>query len=1640
MATRLKPSRINVDNNPSVWNSPSYQNQDKFKWSEWGWGGWSWDMQYSDFEWVTLTWSTLTIEDISNSVTPSSDFTVTAGTVKPGIEYVLRVNTGNTPYTMTLWTGVTNPNWYGTELTPNTINQFKFIATSTSQLELEWVDSAVVAEVNWGDIWWTLSDQEDLQNALDAKLESTDLIAGDGITIAPLWSDLPDWYTQLQSISSSGSQYILTWINYVSWHTYEFTHKLFVNSATDASKWTWWNAWGWLMMINQSWIKYSWGWTSSIIGDAWQELEVTISVWNWTSTYDYTIWWTTWSLSRSNTSLASYAGSISYPLFVSTVNNGWWTIYSGSEMTATYYYFEAKDNNVLVRKMYPAKRNADNAIWMYDVVNNVFYANNWSWSFVPWPIVPVGWLEISAIPYVWWTDIEVVLWEAKRLPNWYTEVEYIQSDGNCYIDTLVNTVWTDYIENHFQKLWSSSTTCAWFGSWEWNNLIRFCIGSYSSQQLWRPCFFGWYNYTSPIWTLNTNKNVIKFYYAWWTYYQTLNDGGPNTYVPQNIWTNPTITSYMFARHWADWQDTTYDNEWTKIFYHLQKDVNWVNKMELIPCVRDSDDEPGFYDLVNERFLANWWSWTLTAWPVVTYNPANVINYTGEGSNTKTFYLANLQDTTTGQDIRDRVDGGWNAIVYYSWMPYFITAKSATRITLYSKFTGTQNSPSNQSTGFTEQLMWIDNNNNTITITNTAVWLWAPYLATNQNYATVYTPLYNGSPATKKYVDDAVSGVSTDVNTKTFFLSWDTDYTTMLAVANWYLAWKNPIIMYKNQTYLLHSVFNDITEDSFIDFRFLDDISLYTANNGEWDDNPETINAWDAWYIGFRITTVWWVPDHAGDVSIASVNLKNFFAPVWDANTKTFYISSNSDLTNAQAAYDWYAAWKNPIVNMGWQNFILTESSATRLRFTSPYLDRILEWNNRHRLQQSTKYIDATNGTVTSVSSVASLQAYYLDTGYYYSSYYTPTRDWHPATKKYVDDKAAGVVPASWTAPSNPTEWQLRYDTTNDVLKTYDGTNWNETGWGAEYNAWKWIEIWIADDYSAIKWPCPDGFHIPTSTEANTFRNILINDFWRTTNPDIADYLNIPLSGYIDKDWTTQDEYEDLSVWTCTPRNSTTAFVMSWYNWYVDKGAMMPIRPFKDEPVIPSWDGRQIVWRADDDYDNRWQVWRHWGLWLISISVDLETWYTIADKNLWATVIYGSWDEHSANNVWNLYQRGNNYGIPYGTTPTTSQTQVDASWYWPWNYYSSGTIIRWYADRSSVENGNLRWWETWIVGVDNTITNIWVTSFNSKTWDVSIQAWRWIAIQNWITYLDDQWPCPKWYHVPVEVEIQKMIDVWGVLWWTDTNISGFTTAYKLPLAWYRTESTWAVTWQWTEGRYLSSSYWNWNYAHSICINSWYYQWQIGERSTAQAAWAPIRPFKNIAVKPDGSWTKLYWESIEEWWIFWKSSEWIISFSWDGTEWTTISDKNLWATAVWNSWDTLSETNCGWYFQRGNNYMFPFIWNMTTSAQKVDASWYWPGNYYSSSTFITSNNYYWTTTGNPNIWWWQTTSLVAENMITNTWVLSVNWQTWYVTLPAWDVVISDQPNNILTSWMKIRAGTQENYEGLSSFDDNTLYLTV
>lgn len=74
-----------------------------------------------------------------------------------------------------------------------------------------------------------------------------------------------------------------------------------------------------------------------------------------------------------------------------------------------------------------------------------------------------------------------------------------------------------------------------------------------------------------------------------------------------------------------------------------------------------------------------------------------------------------------------------------------------------------------------------------------------------------------------------------------------------------------------------------------------------------------------------------------------------------------------------------------------------------------------------------------------------------------------------STKQYVDWKTAIV---SATAPINPTQWQMWYDTTTNILKTYDWTKWNVTSnfpWMSILSYWNstWQDFINAYNTNAI---------------------------------------------------------------------------------------------------------------------------------------------------------------------------------------------------------------------------------------------------------------------------------------------------------------------------------------------------------------------------------------------------------------------------------------------------------------------------------------------------------------------------------------------------------------------------------------------
>jgi len=128
---------VNVCEVPSWWSTWQVLQ----KTSSWCW--WAtislnaWDMCYSDFNWTSKSWATVTL-DLNSTITPTSNFTVNKPTtIKAWQVYVLRVTNSSTAYTMSLGTGISNPWGADLTLTPSGIDQFAFLATSSSTLELQ---------------------------------------------------------------------------------------------------------------------------------------------------------------------------------------------------------------------------------------------------------------------------------------------------------------------------------------------------------------------------------------------------------------------------------------------------------------------------------------------------------------------------------------------------------------------------------------------------------------------------------------------------------------------------------------------------------------------------------------------------------------------------------------------------------------------------------------------------------------------------------------------------------------------------------------------------------------------------------------------------------------------------------------------------------------------------------------------------------------------------------------------------------------------------------------------------------------------------------------------------------------------------------------------------------------------------------------------------------------------------------------------------------------------------------------------------------------------------------------------------------------------------------------------------------------
>ena len=162
-----------------------------------------------------------------------------------------------------------------------------------------------------------------------------------------------------------------------------------------------------------------------------------------------------------------------------------------------------------------------------------------------------------------------------------------------------------------------------------------------------------------------------------------------------------------------------------------------------------------------------------------------------------------------------------------------------------------------------------------------------------------------------------------------------------------------------------------------------------------------------------------------------------------------------------------------------------------------------------------------------------------------------------ATKDYVDWN----VIHSWpTAPSPAEEWMLWYDTTNDVLKVYDWTQWNLT-WKV-YSSWTGINVDNTND-----------------TISNTWVLSVNGSTWTITWIATEQYVDSAIDEAIE---------DSKYVWPTAPSNPTEG--MLWYD--------------TTNNILKVWDGDswEIVWDGDMKYNDFNFQNKSWA----TVTLDLST--------------------------------------------------------------------------------------------------------------------------------------------------------------------------------------------------------------------------------------------------------------------------------------------------------------------------------------------------------------------------------------------------------------------------------------------------
>ena len=185
-----------------------------------------------------------------------------------------------------------------------------------------------------------------------------------------------------------------------------------------------------------------------------------------------------------------------------------------------------------------------------------------------------------------------------RIPSAYQEVEYIESSWTQYINTWVKASNTLSTELVMRPNMSYTSEYAIFGD-AWSADALFLM-----EYQWRYRLHNWGNYWDFA-NVTDEKTTIETTPTWITI-----NGVSYSLTAGSSYSNNNI------RLFATWDGSNTSKRWRFKVYSFKIENNWTPVRDLVPCYRIADDVIWMYDLVNDAFYINSWTWTFTKWPDV----------------------------------------------------------------------------------------------------------------------------------------------------------------------------------------------------------------------------------------------------------------------------------------------------------------------------------------------------------------------------------------------------------------------------------------------------------------------------------------------------------------------------------------------------------------------------------------------------------------------------------------------------------------------------------------------------------------------------------------------------------------------------------------------------------------------------------------------------------------------------------------------------------------------------------------------------------------------------------------------------------------------------------------------------------------